>query len=78
MEDARIPPESASKNPSGSQSKSPPGSGPTSPPGQASADGPGGLLPAEHWAQLEPVQDDNESVVTSLTFYLQPRSPLAS
>lgn len=25
--------------------------------------GPSGLLPAEHWAQLEPVQDDDESVI---------------
>lgn len=53
MTDAKTPPKSPSK--------SPPGSGPASPPGQDSAMGPSGLLPAEHWAQLELVQDDAES-----------------
>lgn len=51
------------KTPPKSPSKTPPVSGPASPQSQGSAMGPSGLLPAEHWAQLEPVQDDDESVI---------------
>lgn len=64
MADAKTPLKSPSKSPSGSKAASPEAASPSH---QDLALGPGGLLPADHWAQQEPVPGDNESAIGAFT-----------